>query len=219
MIPKIIHYCWFGKSPKPASVLKCIETWKKVLFDYEIMEWNESNFDFRKWKFCREAYAVKKYAFVTDVCRLYALSQYGGIYLDTDIEVIKSFDPFLKHHSFIGEERLHTIGSGVIGAEKDSPWVCEFLNMYQSMRFIKYNGRLLDYPNTMYLTNFLKGRSVDLPVIYSIDYFCAKDYETKEIIITNNTVCVHHYAASWFDKLTILRRLHNLYGKIIAFFI
>ena len=91
--------------------------------------------------------------------------------------------------------------------------------MYQSMRFIKYNGRLLDYPNTMYLTNFLKGRSVDLPVIYSIDYFCAKDYETKEIIITNNTVCVHHYAASWFDKLTILRRLHNLYGKIIAFFI
>ena len=216
MIPKIIHYWWFGKSAKPASVLEYIETWKRVLPDYRIMEWNETNFDFRKWKFCREAYAVKKYAFVADVCRMYALSNSGGVYLDTDIEVIKSFNPFLQHQSFIGEERLHTIGPGVIGAEPNTPWVCEFLEMYKSMKFIKYNGRLLDYPNTMYLTNFLHKRSQDLPTIYPIEFFCAKDYETKKVLVTDNTVCIHHYAASWFEKLTLIGRLHHLCSKILA---
>ena len=219
MIPKIIHYCWFGKSPKPDSVKKCIESWKKCLPDYEIIEWNESNFNIREWKYCREAYAVKKYAFVSDVCRIYALKQFGGIYLDTDVGVIKSFDPFLQHQSFIGEERCHTIGSGVIGAEKNTPWIGDFLDLYKSMKFIKCNGRLLDYPNTMYLTNFLNERNKDLPTIYPIDFFCAKDYETKEIMVTENTVCIHNYAASWFGKLTLMGRIHNIIGRIGAFFI
>ena len=92
MIPKIIHYCWFGGNPKPQKVLECIETWKKYLPDFKIMEWNESNFDYRKIKYTREAYAVKKYAFVSDVARLYALYEFGGVYFDTDICAVKKID-------------------------------------------------------------------------------------------------------------------------------
>ena len=91
MIPKIIHYCWFGRGKKSKEIEKYINTWKIILPDYQIIEWNESNFPYKKWKFCREAYAVKSYAFVADVCRLYALYEMGGIYLDTDVEVLKSF--------------------------------------------------------------------------------------------------------------------------------
>ena len=114
MIPKIIHYCWFGKNPKPSDVLEYIETWRKFLPDYEIKEWNESNFDIHCNRFVYEAYHIKKFAFVSDFCRLLALYNDGGIYLDTDVEMKKPFDKFLKHKAFVGyewgggeKERLH----------------------------------------------------------------------------------------------------------------
>lgn len=215
MIPKIIHYCWFGEGEKPEQVIEYITLWKQKNPNYDIKEWNESNFDYQHWKFCREAYQVKKFAFVSDVCRLYALLTEGGIYLDTDIEMIKNFDPFLSDKSFIGEERDHTIGSGCIGAEKGTSWVKDFLETYKTREFINYKGRLLDYPNTMYLTDFLK-KYKQKPKIYPIDFFCAKDYETKEVFITENTVCVHQYAASWFVKLTLQKRITNLIAKYKA---
>ena len=215
MIPKIIHYCWFGKGEKPEQVIKYITLWKQKNPDYDIKEWNESNFDYQQWKFCREAYQVKKFAFVSDVCRLYALLTEGGIYLDTDIEMIKNFDPFLSDKSFVGEERNHTIGSGCIGAEKGTSWVKDFLETYNTREFINYKGRLLDYPNTMYLTDFIR-KYQQKPKIYPIDFFCAKDYETKEVFITENTVCIHQYAASWFEKLTLKKKITNLIAKYKA---
>ena len=100
MIPKIIHYCWFGGKPKPQKVIEYIETWKKFCPDYEIKEWNEDNFDVNMMPYTREAYKMKRFAFVSDVCRMYALAKFGGIYFDTDIEVKRSFDKLLSLHSF-----------------------------------------------------------------------------------------------------------------------
>ena len=102
MIPKIIHYCWFGGKPFPSAVQKCIDSWKKYLPDYEIREWNETNYDLDKCKFAKEAYDQKKWAFVTDFVRLDVVYQYGGIYFDTDVEVIKSFDDLLNNKAFLG---------------------------------------------------------------------------------------------------------------------
>lgn len=217
MIPKTIHYCWFGKIRKPQEVEHFIKGWKEKFPDYTIKEWNETNFDYRRWKFCREAYAVGKYAFVADVCRFWALYTEGGIYLDTDIEVLGSFDSFLHHTSFIGEERARTIGTGCMGAEANTPWVGKFLHMYEKMEFINHKGRLLDYPNTMYLTDYFKKEQKSLlPKIYPINFFCAKDYETREVNVTPNTVCIHHYAATWFDRVTLRYRLRNLFCKFRA---
>ena len=100
MIPKIIHYCWFGGNPLPADARRCIESWKKYLPDYKIKEWNENNFDINSNQYVREAYEKRKFAFVTDYVRLYALVNEGGVYMDTDVEVIKSYDPFLHHTAF-----------------------------------------------------------------------------------------------------------------------
>lgn len=126
MIPKIIHFCWFGGNPKPRQVLDYIETWKQHNPDYVIKEWNESNFDVYALPFTKEAFLSKKYVFVADVARIYVLIKYGGIYLDTDVEVKKSFDPFLKHESFLGKETPFICGSAVIGASKGCQWLKEF---------------------------------------------------------------------------------------------
>ena len=102
MIPKTIHYCWFGRQPKPPGVLTYIATWRAAMPDYDIIEWNEDNFDIDFCDYSREAYATRNFAFVADVCRLKVLYEHGGIYLDTDIEVLRPFDPYLHHRSFCG---------------------------------------------------------------------------------------------------------------------
>lgn len=140
MIPKIIHYCWFGGKEKPESVLAMIRSWKEYLPEYEIREWNESNFDVQGFSaFTREAYATRNYAHVSDVARLKALYDCGGIYLDTDVEVVGSFDPFLGCRSFCSAEHRF-IGTGAIGAEKGSEWLYVFLNHYKSAHFITLWG-------------------------------------------------------------------------------
>ena len=117
MIPKIIHFCWFGNNPKTELAEKCIASWKKFLPDYELKEWNESNFDIDQHPFTREAYQAKKYAFVTDYVRLFVLKEYGGIYMDTDVEVIKNLDCFLQHNAFSGFETSEYVQTGIIGSE------------------------------------------------------------------------------------------------------
>lgn len=203
MIPKIIHYCWFGGKEKPKEVNDYILTWKRVLPDYQIIEWNESNFDLNFNQYVKEAYDKKKYAFVSDVCRLYALKEMGGVYLDTDVEVLKSFDSFLnKESSFLGEEQKgKLLGTAVIGAEPCCPWICRFIELYDTLFFVKKNGTLDITPNTERLTQFLKKSEILGPKIYPIDFFCAKDYKSGRVTITDNTVCVHHYAESWVEPL------------------
>lgn len=201
MIPKIIHYCWFGGKSKPQEVLDYIETWKKIMPDYQIKEWNESNFDIKSYQYTKEAYVLKRYAFVSDVCRLYALYEEGGIYLDTDIEVIENFNPYLYAKSFIGYETDDLIGTGVIGAEPQCSWIKSFLDSYRTREFISSRGILDLSANTAALTsNRINYFQENNPRVYAIDYFCAKNYHDGTICKTPNTVCIHHYHASWHGK-------------------
>lgn len=216
MIPKIIHYCWFGKKEKPDDVKRYIRTWHEILPDYRIIEWNESNFDIKQYRYCTEAYFLKKYAFVSDVARLYALFRYGGVYLDTDVEVIKTFDGFLGTQSFIGYETDELLGTGVIGAEKECPWIGNLLDIYKEREFIKKDGTIDLLPNTMLITDFFKRTpNAELPQIYPYDVFCACNWVTKEKTITSSTVSVHHYIASWKKYSPKYDRFENRISKYL----
>src|SRR6187402_3325286 len=141
MIPKTIHYCWFGKGKMPKLVNKCIESWKKHLPDYEIKEWNEDNFDVNIIPFTTEAYKSKKYAFVSDYARFKILYDEGGIYLDTDVEVFRNFDNFLDNETFTGFETIERVNPGIImGAQKCNTFMKEMFESYNNCHFIKKDG-------------------------------------------------------------------------------
>ena len=183
MIPKTIHYCWFGKNNKSSLAEKCLTSWEKYCPDYEIKEWNENNFDINCCQFVKEAYATKKWAFVADYARLYILKEYGGIYMDTDVEVIKPLDRFLVHHAFSGYEDMESnFPTGIIGAEANNPWITYLLTYYDNRRFIKLNGKCDLSTNVSIITrmttakynatllhSFNGGGDV---TIYPKDYFC-----------------------------------------------
>lgn len=210
-IPKIIHYCWFGKGEKNELIKRCIESWKEYLPDYKIIEWNEENFDVESTLYTRQAYQKKKWAFVSDYVRLYALLEYGGIYLDTDVEVIKNLDFLLENEAFIGYEDEKLLQTAVIGSKKDNKWIKIILNIYNNKRFIKLNGELDCTPNVKIITdvlkekfklNLLKGYQTlnDGVVVYPKEYFCPKVWKTNEIMITKNTCTIHHYDGSWIES-------------------
>src|SRR5665647_928458 len=139
-VPKFIHYSWFGGKAKPDIVKRCIDTWEKNLPDYEIKEWNENNFDLKSNSYVREAYDSKMFAFVSDYVRVLALYHFGGIYLDTDVEVFKSFDDLLHHDSFWGFEQENYIATSTIGAAKGNKLIQTFLDSYREKSFIKEDG-------------------------------------------------------------------------------
>lgn len=229
MIPKVIHYCWFGRNPKPKDVLEYIETWKKHNPDYEIKEWNEYNFDIHCCKYVWEAYNVKKYAFVSDYARLYALYTEGGIYLDTDVEVRKSFDSLLENQSFVGWED-NFLGTGILASCKKQKWVKDILDTYKNEAFIWWSGKLNNHPNPYRLNDVLKNYGLQIThaydvlnddiAVYPIDILCANNHEKNEYVITDRTISIHHYSGTWsskkklstFDKLK--ERFNNLKIKI-----
>lgn len=213
MIPKLIHYCWFGKKDKPPHVLRCISSWQEKMPDYKIKEWNEDNFDIHYNRFTEEAYNAGKYAFVSDVARLYAIATEGGIYFDTDIEVLKSFDDLLDQEYILGYEREKVVGTGVMAASPGNELIMGFLKTYNEKPFVLGDGKYNNTPNPTLLMNYIQDYGFDLKV-YGMDYFCAKDYKTGKITITENTYCIHHYSGSWLTpwqrfKLTI----HRLIGS------
>jgi hypothetical protein len=210
-IPKIIHYCWFGKNPLPGDVQKCIESWKKVLPDYELMLWNEDHFDLTSNQFVYEAYSNKKYAFVTDYVRLFALYNYGGIYMDTDVEVIKNLDVFLSHRAFTSFENESFIPTGLMASCKEHEWIGALLETYKDRKFVLDNGKLYNVPNTKTITdltvskyNLILDNSYQVLEgdihIYPADFFCAKDWRTGKIHKTDNTYTIHHFMGSWVPK-------------------
>lgn len=213
MIPKIIHYCWFGPNKKSPEFMKYLETWRQKLPDYEIREWNETNFDYNRYLYSREAYRMSCYAHVSDVCRIHVLNEIGGIYLDTDVEVLKSFDDFLKFKSFVGTEYKY-ICMGVIGSEPGNEWLAAYLDYYRNTHFINKFGHPRRSANTKIMTRIiLPGIDADLwPAIFPKDYFCGKDLNTNQYHITKNTVSIHHFEASWrtrrtfYDRVRILRK-------------
>lgn len=214
MIPKKIHYCWFGKNPFPELAVKCIESWKQYCPDYEIKEWNEENFDLNCCAYVKEAYRARKWAFVTDYVRLYAMVNEGGIYMDTDVEVIKPLDKFLDNVSFSGFETDKTIPTGIMASEKGFPFFSQLLDEYHQKHFMIKNQYDLTTNVTM-ITNFCKKfgfiannekQSICNFTIYPKDYFCPKDYRTGKICLTDNTHAIHHFNGSWLSEKQILRR-------------
>lgn len=221
MIPKIIHYCWFGGNPLPELAVKCIESWKKNCPDYEIKQWDETNFDLHYNEYVWEAFQAKKWAFITDVVRLYALETYGGVYMDTDVEVLKSLDPFLEHIAFSGFENDKNIPTGIMASVKGGKWVSDNLHYYDDKHFVKEDGTLDLTTNVTTITNYmlplgLKQNNTfqDFPgliTFYPKDYFCPKSYEDGKIYLTSNTVTIHHFAGSWHTPAQILKK------KILSF--
>lgn len=209
-IPKIIHYCWFGGNEKPETVVKYINTWKKVLPEYEIMEWNESNFPIDYCKYTEEAYRVRKYAFVSDVARLYALNQFGGIYFDTDVEVRKSLDNYLDAAMILSYESKTLLMTGFFATTKKNPIIEELIDEYKMRIFIKKDGSLNTTTNTIYMTKCLEKHGVSTDCIgirtkegYRVfDYrtFGAFDADNSYFEISDQTVLVHHCLASWGSR-------------------
>lgn len=209
MIPKKIHYCWFGGKQLPDEAKRFIDSWKRYCPDYEIIEWNENNFDLNKCAYIKEAYEAKKWAFITDYVRLYVMVNYGGIYMDTDVEVIKSLDPFLKHQAFSGFEDKENIPTGIMACEKGFPLFAEFLNYYNDSHFVKEDGTYDITTNVKIITEmchkykFIPNNEYQVIngfALYPNDYFCPKSHETGIINMTENTVTIHHFAGSWLTK-------------------
>ena len=226
MIPKVIHYCWFGRGPKGEKEKKCIDSWKKYCPEYEFVEWNEDNFDIESNAFVKEAYENKKYAFVTDVVRLYALYNYGGIYMDTDVELVKSPNEFLKEKAFSGFESNNWIPTGLMASEKGLPLFKELLDYYDDKHFVLEDGSLDTTTNCVIITDICKKHGlvlngqyqiVDGFALYPSDYFCPFENETGKLSKTNNTVAIHWFAKSWMNDSTktmlkLSRVLHRLFG-------
>jgi len=234
MIPKIIHYCWFGKGVMPERDRQCIDSWKKKCPDYEIILWNEDNYDLSKNDYMKQAYQCQKWGFVPDYARLDIIYNYGGIYLDTDVEIIKSFDELLNNKGFAGfeEDRFVALGLG-FGAEKGNLLIKELMDQYNGRVFIREDGSL-DTTSSPLLSTIVfqkqgfvmngKEQNVNGFVLYPTDVFCPMNYKTGKLTITENTRSIHWYNASWFTEvqkkeLDTKRRINKVFGVKLGSFI
>lgn len=205
---KIIHYCWFGGNKKPKNLKKYFKTWKKYLPDYEIMEWNEENFDVNLTEFSKAAYEAKKWAFVSDVARIYALKEHGGIYFDTDIEVTKNIDKILENEIWLGREEDKFLATAMIGVkEKNNKHIN---NIWETYRQAKFNpDDLYSVTSPKVVTGYFRELGLteknecqvleDDIHIYAKDYFNPKTYDGNNQVFTENTCIIHHFDASWTD--------------------
>lgn len=222
-IPKIIHYCWLGGGEKPPRIQECIDSWKKILPDYEIICWDRERFDTDSVKFVRQAVNAGKWAFAADYIRLYALYNYGGIYLDSDVRVLRSFDPFLRHRAFSGIEWMQRnyynpkkkddkegicIEAAILGAEKGHPVFKDFLDYYTDRDFILPDGSMDLYVLPRILARIAEkhGFRYDYTAhqvldgdfhIYPYDYFTTQGGSPRDIGVTFNTVALHLGSGSW----------------------
>lgn len=210
MIPKIIHYCWFGRGEMPELAWKCIESWHKHMPEYKYKLWNEDVFDLNSNQYVKEAYEAKKYAFVTDYVRLFALYTEGGIYMDTDVEVLKPYDDLLCLSGFTGYEgsKYHPPVTGTMASEKGGEWVKEQLDAYDGIHFLLPDGSYNMTTNTVRIAQVMKAGGF-IPdgkkqvykgmSIFPTEFFCPRQ-TTGEILITKDTYCDHHFMGSWEDK-------------------
>lgn len=218
MIPKIIHYCWFGRNPLPSSAKRCIASWKKYLPDYEIKEWNEDNFDVNRIPYTRDAYAAKKYAFVSDYARFWVLYHYGGVYFDTDVEVIRPMDEFIAKGPFMGWEKpgstgVYSIAPGLgLAANKEQPLYQEILHGFEHLNFYDENGERNNYSMIPLVTDLLTQKGlkkdgsiqvIDGVILYPSEYLCPMEYFTGKVTITDNTYAIHWYTMTWLPKTAI----------------
>lgn len=206
-IPKIIHYCWFGRGEKPKIVQNCIKSWKKHLPEFLLIEWNEDNFDIHINPYVEEAYNAKKFAFVSDYARLFALYKVGGVYLDTDVEVLKPLNRFLTHEAFSGFEDNKFLQSGTMGAVKGHGWIEELMNYYKGRHFLLPDGNPDTTTNTAVISAICQSYGLQLNgehqvlangvIFYPRCYFSPYDYIDGGNYITDDSYTIHHFAQSW----------------------
>ena len=226
-IPKTIYYCWFGGGKKDKLFDNCLSSWKKFLPEYKIIEINESNFDIHKNKYVKEAYEKKKWAFVSDYARLWSIYKNGGIYLDTDVELIRELDlTNVKTFFCLQDEKLIATGLG-FGSEPNNILIKKMMDDYENIRFIKKRNELdltsCPVRNTKSVEYFFSENGVieikskgDI-TIYPPEYFCPIDFETKQIKITENTIAIHWFSGTWLSadkkiKLLIKKIFIKLFG-------
>lgn len=234
MIPKVIHYCWFGHNELPSLAKKCIASWRKFLPDYEIKEWNEDNFDVSSIPYTAQAYKHKKYAFVSDYARFKILHEYGGIYFDTDVEVIRPINDILEKGAFFGLEcdvKDHFACAPGLGfaCSPNLGLLREMQELYNNLDFEQLDGSLnqktvVEHFSEMLLTKGLQPTSgiieFEEAFFYPPDYFCPKPSEFGEVKITENTRTIHHYAASWVgSKQRFANFLIRIFGKRTILFL
>lgn len=219
MIPKIIHYCWLGKNPLPELEQQCLASWHKHMPDWEYKRWDESNFDIASAPvYVRQAYEVRKYAFVSDYVRLWALERYGGVYVDTDVMVLRSYEPLLNDTAFIGlEESLaHLPGTCVMGCEPHCQWVRDMLEVYKGVEFVKPDGSLDLTTNVQRMGVIMLKELTNEGLtnerywkqnqyiekwglrVYTHDYF-SPITSTRVMRKTKNTYSIHYFAGSWCE--------------------
>lgn len=227
MIPKKIHYCWFGGNEINDLARKCIESWKKYCPEYEIIRWDEKNYDIHRCPYVEEAYYSKKWAFVSDYARLDIIYHNGGIYLDTDVELVNGLDELLSASCFLGMETPGVIATGLgFGAEKGNKNIALMLNEYKTLHFKIKNKEYDTIPcpirntrpfKTLGLTNKNMIQYINDAKIYPPEYFCPLNYQTKELTLTPNTIAIHYFNASWISdeekemkvNITEYRKTHN----------
>lgn len=224
MIPKIIHYCWFGNKPIPKEVKRYIDSWKKYLQGYQIICWNESNFNVEISEYTKKAYELKKYAFVSDYARLYALKKYGGIYFDVDIQVIKNLDNLLNCNALFGFESQEKVMTAFMACIPNHEIINSFLEYYSNKQFNENDLK----PNTEILTRILSEKGLTINgekqelendvIIYANTYFNAFDFSDASLDITENTYTIHHCLGSWCsnkDQLIFKSKklMRNVIGK------
>lgn len=201
-IPKIIHFCWLSGEPYPELVQHCMDSWKKVLPDYEIMLWDAKRFDVNSVPWVKQACEAKKWAFAADYIRLYALYNYGGIYLDSDVEVLKSFSDLLELPNFFGREHTpdrienqNSIEAATMGCEKGNEFIGACLNYYQNRQFTNADGSFS--PETLPTIMARVQKSFENLNVFPMDYFSPKNTRTLVVEKTVNTYSVHHFNGSW----------------------
>lgn len=230
MIPKIIHFCWLSNDPYPEKIKMCMESWRKYLPGYEFIHWNFDRFPRGKSQWVDQAFDNHKYAFAADYIRMYALYNYGGIYLDTDVEVVKSFDSLLNLPYFLGKENSkHGIEAAIIGAEKNTEWVKSCLDYYQGRKFVIGFGKFDDAVLPGIMVSLLKERYTILDINeieqfdsssntifrFPVDWFSPKSWDTGEIRTSDNTYAIHHFSGSWIKPVSGSEKIRKLCSNII----
>lgn len=228
-IPKVIHYCWFGGAELPEQVIKCMDSWKNHCPDYQIIRWDESNYDYQKYAFTKNAYEAKKWAFVSDVARLDVVYHHGGIYLDTDVELLASLDPFLENPAFMGFEQGRKVATGLgFGAEKGNPVIKANLDAYKEIDFVMKDGRVGPISCPIITTAVLERMGLESKdelqrlegiTIYPSSVFCPMLFSDGTANVRANTVSIHRYESTWTteeEKRGKKKResVYTKYGKL-----
>jgi mannosyltransferase OCH1-like enzyme len=226
MIPKIIHYCWLSGDPFPPEIQQCIDTWKEQLPDYEVWLWDTNRFDVNAVKWTQQAFEKRKYAFAADYIRLFALYHFGGIYLDSDVIVYKSFNDLLRLPYFIGHDQIRGFEAAIIGAEPGCKWIKDLLDSYEGLEFVRSDGSLDILPLPCRFHHVLTGLGYKFYRLHQLsdyvmtekrlevfdgDFFNSRN--AIEVRKTKKSYCAHNYAGSWQNKKASERSIKDMLPK------